>query len=128
MKCIQVRFDIKKDEAEYRCLYIREDLRNYAKRGSVESCSCPELRLSETGYHLFLRGDDKSRDDLVGYVDRKSLIRIMPRILSALLEFDNYFSRTTDEDIPSIIVFDGVEIKFDLKMQVDLIKFLRGKI
>lgn len=127
MKCVQVRFDIKKDEAEYRCLYIRENLRNTAKRGAVESCSCPELRLSEDGYfHLFLRGDDKSRDDLVGYVDRKSLIRMMPRILSALLEFDNHFSRTTDKDIPSIIVFDGVEIKFDLKMQIDLIKFLRS--
>lgn len=126
MKCVQVRFDIKKDEAEYRCLYIRENLRNAAKRGAVESCSCPELRIGETGYHLFLRGDDKSRDDLVNYVDRKSLIRMMPRILSALLEFDNQFSRATDEDIPSIIMFDDVEIKFDLKMQIDLIKFLRS--
>ena len=91
MKCIQVRFDIKKDEAEYRCLYIRENLRNSARRGAVESCSCPELRLSETDYHLFLRGDDKSRDSLISYVDRKSLIRMMPKILSALLEFDNLY-------------------------------------
>lgn len=125
MKSVQVRFDIIGNNVEYRCLYIKEELRGAAGNGCVESCTCPELRITDGECKLFLRGDNPHRDDEVCVVPKKEFMMKIARILRNLLMFDKEYSSSKDiEKFWSIICFNGIEIKFNTEIQEKIIKLL----
>jgi hypothetical protein len=125
MKSVQVRFDIVGNTVEYRCLYIKKELRGNAGIDCVDSCNCPELRITDGECQLYLRGDDISRDDEVCIVPKKEFMVKIARILRNLLRFDKEYSSSEDiERFWSIICFDGMEIKFNTEIQEKIIKLL----
>jgi hypothetical protein len=127
MKCVQVRFDIVGDTVEYRCLYIKDELRGNSQFGCVSSCSCPEF--TRGGETLYLRGEDYSRDDDVCFISKKIFYKNIRKILYDLLWFDKKNHSSTDViEHLSIISVDGKEIVFDTAIQKKIIKYLEMKI
>ena len=128
MKSIQVKFEIVGDEAVFSCPYIYNDLRGCASTGRVESCSCPEIRIDEEAYHIFLRGEERNRDDLTCAFPAKLFHKHIHRILQSLLNFDEEYKYVSEEELESEIVINGVSIKFDTETQKQLIKFLKVRL
>jgi hypothetical protein len=125
MKSVQVRFDIIGNTVEYRCLYIKNELRGNGRVPGAESCTCPELRIEDGECTIFLRGDNPNRDDEVCTVPIREFEMKISRILKALLMFDKEYSKPEDiERYWSIISFNGIEIKFNTEIQEKIIKLL----
>lgn len=129
MKTIQVRFNVGlSEDAEYSCLYIRNDLRGRSAISSVESCSCPEIRVDKDSFHIFLRGEDREKDNLVCYFPRLNFNNMIAEILSNLLRYDKRYSNEDDEEKSSEIIINGNIIRFNSEEQEKLIELLRIKI
>lgn len=134
MKTVQVRFVVEGDEVTYSCLSIADGLRENASHYSgsvlVESCSCPEISMDESGDNvsLYLRGSRRDRDGLECHSDKIPFLKALPNILEALLEFDERYQREWFKEKKSEIIINGEKFSFNTEEQKQIIKLLRIKI
>lgn len=145
MKTMQYELKILEGIAVFHQLFFLDSLRGCSKilikrRGIRLKCissSFPDVsgfsshRLSLGERALFLRGDDRHKDDeeTVARID-SNIDEFILNLLEVTLAFDEKYSKKREEcmeERKSKIIIGEFEIEFDSKMQKKIIKLLGGE-